>query len=65
MILSMALAGIASQHYSPRTIGAAAGVLSSLTAVYWAWADWSGRLPEPAKHEVVREEVALPGSREA
>jgi MFS family permease len=47
MIGSMAAAGIASQHYSPRTIGLVAGVLSSLTAVWWAWADWTGRLPEP------------------
>jgi MFS family permease len=47
MIGSMAAAGIASQHFSPRTIGLVAGVLSSLTAVWWAWADWSGRLPEP------------------
>ncbi len=51
MILSMAAAGVASQHYDPRTIGTVAGVLSSLTAVYWAWADWTGRLSEPAETE--------------
>ncbi len=49
MILSMAAAGICSQYMDPRTIGVAAGILSSLTAVYWAWADWTGRLPEPEK----------------
>ncbi len=49
MIGSMAAAGIASQYFSPRTIGAAAGILSSFTAVAWAWADGSGRIPEPAE----------------
>lgn len=47
MIGSMAAAGIASQYFSPRAIGFAAGVASSLTAVWWTWADWTGRLPEP------------------
>lgn len=49
MMISMAAAGICSQYYSPRTIGAAAGILSSLTAIYWAWADSRGRLPEPGR----------------
>ncbi len=47
MIVSMAAAGIASQYASPRTIGLVAGAFGSLTAVAWAWLDWSGRLPEP------------------
>jgi MFS family permease len=47
MIVSMAAAGIASQYTSPRAIGLIAGALGSLTAVAWAWLDWSGRLPEP------------------
>jgi len=47
MMISMAGAGVASQYYSPRTLGAAAGVLSSFTAVYWWWAEARGRLPEP------------------
>lgn len=47
MMISMMGAGIASTHYSPRTIGAVAGVLSSTTAVFWGWANWSGRLPVP------------------
>ncbi len=47
MMISMMLAGIASQHYSPRTIGAWAGVLSSTTAIFWGWANLTGRLPEP------------------
>jgi hypothetical protein len=51
MMLSMAAAGIASQYWSPRTLGAVAGILSSLTAVYWAWADATGRLPQPPASE--------------
>ncbi len=47
MIVSMAAAGIASQYYSPRTIGLIAGALGLLTALAWAWCDWTGRLPEP------------------
>jgi len=35
MMLSMMAAGIASEYWNPRTIGAIAGALSSLTAVYW------------------------------
>lgn len=47
MIVSMAAAGIASQYASPRTIGLVAGAFGLLTAIAWAWFDWSGRLPEP------------------
>jgi MFS family permease len=47
MIVSMAAAGIGSQYYSPRTIGLVAGALGLLTALAWAWCDWTGRLPEP------------------
>jgi predicted MFS family arabinose efflux permease len=48
MMLSMLAAGTASQHFSIRAIGAASGILSSSTAIFWAWANWSGKLPEPA-----------------
>ena len=51
MILSMAAAGIASQYVGPRTIGIVAGALGSVTAILWAWADWSGHLPEPMKYD--------------
>ena len=51
MLLSMAAASLATEYYDPRTIGVAAGVFSSLTAVYWTWADWTGRLPEPSGME--------------
>jgi MFS family permease len=47
MMISMMGAGIASTHYSPRTIGAVAGLLSSTTAVFWGWANWTGKLPKP------------------
>jgi hypothetical protein len=47
MMISMMGAGIASTHYSPRLIGTVAGLLSSTTAVFWGWANWTGRLPLP------------------
>jgi len=47
MMISMMGAGIASTHYSPRTIGTVAGILSSTTAIFWGWANWTGRLPKP------------------
>jgi predicted MFS family arabinose efflux permease len=51
MMLSMMVAGIASVHHSIRAIGAASGLLSSSTAVFWGWAHWSGKLPEPSLTE--------------
>ena len=47
MMLSMMGAGIASTHYSIRAIGTASGLLSSSTAIFWGWANWTGKLPEP------------------
>ena len=47
MMMSMMAAGIASMHYSPRLIGTIAGLLSSTTAIFWGWANWTGRLPKP------------------
>jgi len=47
MMVSMAGAGVASQYVGPRTIGLAAGAFGVLTALVWAWADATGRLPEP------------------
>jgi MFS family permease len=55
MMVSMMLAGIGSQYYSPRTIGTIAGVLSSSTALFWGWAHFSGKLPEPAPEPGVKE----------
>ena len=47
MMLSLTGAGVASQYHGPRTIGFVAGILSSSTAIFWGWADWKGKLPEP------------------
>ncbi len=61
MILSMAGAGVASETWSPRAIGVASGLLSSSTAFFWLWANWSGRLPEPARAGVEPEEIEVHG----
>jgi MFS family permease len=61
MMVSMMAAGIASQKYDPRLIGAVSGAVSSLTAVYWFWADSTGRLPEPRRQGVEPEEVEVHG----
>ncbi|MFB3826270.1 MAG: MFS transporter [Bryobacteraceae bacterium] len=61
MMLSMMLAGVASQYYDPRVIGAWSGVLSSTTAVFWGWANLSGKLPEPEVEGVEPEEVEIHG----
>ena len=42
-------------------IGACAGVLSSTTAIFWGWAHWTGRLPEPARQEFDPDEVEVHG----
>jgi MFS family permease len=52
MLVSMLLAGVASEHWNPRTIGAIAGALSSTTAIFWGWTNWKGRLPEPKREGV-------------
>ncbi len=58
MMLSMSVASFFSQTHSPREIGVVAGACSSMTAVFWGWAQFSGRLPEPALegHEPERDE---------
>jgi len=61
MMVSMAIAGLLSDHVSPRTIGLWAGVLSSTTAVFWGWGNLSGRLPEPARAGVEPQEVEVHG----
>ena len=63
MMLSMMGTGIASQYYSPRTIGAWAGALSSTTAIFWAWANYTGRLPEPALEGIDPDEVEVHGEQ--
>jgi hypothetical protein len=61
MMLSMMAAGIASDHWDPRTIGAVAGALSSTTAIFWGWANLTGRLPEPVRLGVEPEEIEVHG----
>ena len=63
MMLSMMGTGIASQYYSPRTIGAWAGALSSTTAIFWAWANYTGRLPEPRLDGIDPDEVEVHGEQ--
>jgi hypothetical protein len=59
MMLSMTVAGFASQTQSPRTIGAWSGVISSLTAFYWLALHLRGRLPEPPLEGIEPEEVEV------
>jgi MFS family permease len=61
MMLSMVAAGVASQHYDPRIIGAWSGVLSSTTALAWGFLDVTGRLPELTSEGVTPEEVEVHG----
>lgn len=61
MMVSMAVAGLVSDHVSPRVIGAWSGVLSSTTAIFWGWANWTGRLPEPALSGVRPDEIEVHG----
>ena len=61
MMVSMGVAGLASDHVSPRVIGLWSGVFSSTTAIFWAWANWTGRLPEPELAGVDPEEVEVHG----
>lgn len=64
-MLSMTAAGAASDHFSPRTIGAVAGVLSSTTGIFWALANWAGKLPEPPLGDVNPDDVAVHGDDKA
>ena len=61
MMVSLAAAGIVSQYWDPRTIGAIAGALSSTTAIFWGWANLTGRLPEPAREGVDPVEIEVHG----
>jgi hypothetical protein len=61
MMISMAAAGLASEYVSPRVIGVWSGVLSSTTAVWWAWANWENKLPEPALAGIEPEEIEVHG----
>lgn len=47
MMVSLFVAGIATETVDPRTIAVVAGVLSGSTGIVWAWANWAGKLKLP------------------
>jgi MFS family permease len=67
MMISMTLAGAASVSlpgsaaWNARAIGAVAGVLSSTTAIFWWWANATGRLPEPPRDGIDPTELEVHG----
>src|SRR5262249_14372167 len=63
MMVSMMLAGITSQYFSPRTICAWSGAPSSTTAIFWAGAHYTGRLPEPKLEGIDPNEVEVHGEQ--
>jgi predicted MFS family arabinose efflux permease len=65
MMFSMTAAGLASEFYTPRQIGAVGGAVSSLAALGWGWAHYRGRLPEPALRGVDPQEVEFRGAPRA
>jgi MFS family permease len=60
MMLSMTAASLAVMRYSPRTVAFVAGLLSASTALFWAWAVFTKRLPEPAVREAEEQDTAAP-----
>ncbi|HZK82225.1 MAG TPA: MFS transporter [Humisphaera sp.] len=61
MMVSMSVAGFASDHASPRVIGTVAAFFSMSTAFWWGWANYAGKLPEPALSGFAPEEVEVHG----
>ncbi|MEZ5352702.1 MAG: MFS transporter [Bryobacteraceae bacterium] len=47
MMISMTLAGFASDYYSIRTIGLLSGIVSGSVSIFWVWAVLAGKLVEP------------------
>ena len=63
MMASLAVASVATLHYDPRSIGVVAGCLSASTALFWLWAQWTGRLKEPRiedSGEVTKADTVVP-----
>jgi MFS family permease len=60
MMASLAVASVATLHYPIRQIGVVAGALSASTAVFWAWATFAGKLPEPRPEPAPLDEEASP-----
>jgi MFS family permease len=48
MLLSLTVASFATMRYPIRVVGVVAGFLSASTAIFWAWAVFAHKLPEPA-----------------
>jgi MFS family permease len=61
MMVSMSVAGWASDHASPRVIGAVAALFSMSTAFWWGWANFAGKLPEPALDGIAPDEIEVHG----
>jgi MFS family permease len=52
MMVSLGVGAWASAIFPIRTIGIVAGILSSTTAIYWAWAEATGRLVRPPVNDM-------------
>jgi len=52
MLVSMLVAGLATTAFGPRPVALAAGVLSGSTGLWWALANWRGKLREPATYAI-------------
>jgi hypothetical protein len=57
MLASLTLASIATVRYPIRTVGVVAGLLSASTAIFWAWAVFARKLPEPQSHAPVDDPI--------
>jgi MFS family permease len=58
MLLSLTVASVATKYIAIRTIGLVAGCLSASTALFWALANWTGKLVEPPPdRDEVRQET--------
>jgi len=55
MMISLGIAAWATAVYPVRTIGVVAGLLSSTTAIYWAWAEATGKLVRPPANDMGEE----------
>lgn len=52
MMISLGIAAWATGVFPIRTIGIVAGILSSTTAIYWAWAEATGKLVRPPANDM-------------
>jgi MFS family permease len=59
MMISLTVAGLATDHVSPRVIGAWAGGFAVLTACLWTWAHLAGKLPEPPREGIDPDDIEI------